>query len=116
MNAGVDLGALFDAACNAAEPLHAFANTAFVCHVLREEEVMPGVSAVQVGVCHRQDADSPWVMDEDFAEPVRQALHAAGFRAEAENCMAIINRSGNSVRGLLTSWGMVEVSMDELEG
>jgi hypothetical protein len=113
---GEDLGVLFDAACAAPEPLHAFANTAFVCHALGEEEIAPGMSAVQVAICHREDAGAPWVMEEEFSEEVRQALHDAGFRAEAENCMAIMGKSENAVRGLLVSWGMVAVTMDELEG
>jgi hypothetical protein len=108
-NDEVNHGALFDAACAAAVPVHAFVNTAFVLHEMEEE-----VSAVQVAICHRANADSPWMMEEEFAEPVREALEGAGFCAEAENCMAILNRPAESVVNLLTSWGMVQVAMDEL--
>ncbi len=104
---GMILGALFDAAYTATPPRHAFVNTAFVIYDEEENEV-------QVSICRREGVgdDGMWLMEEEIADPVRQALQDAGFRG-AHSSMLILNRPASSVVKLLTSWGMVDVTQED---
>eukprot|EP00035_Acanthoeca_spectabilis_P026293 m.462093 g.462093 ORF g.462093 m.462093 type:complete len:124 (-) comp22515_c0_seq1:182-553(-) len=101
--------ARFDSSARQQPPQYAFKNTA----ALFPEEGVEGLT--MVSICLRNEGGEGWAYPQEAAPPdVDGALRAAGFAEEGENCFSVA-RSAAEVRSLLSSWGLVLVSMADLE-